>query len=185
MNKILKKRRIIVVSLAAVFIAAGSLGYLLLHSPNTTSKNDVSTSNPDNINYSPPSKTTLQQTANHKKDIASQTSKSSQATSSSAKSTSSNAKPIITSSGEYDNNVEVGSRVPNVYEEKGVCTLTLTKGGRSVTAKQNATPNVSEMSCGFITIASSNLSSGNWSAVISYSSVKHKGSSNPVLVAVK
>ena len=94
-------------------------------------------------------------------------------------------KPLITSYGQYEGNVEVVARVPGVFENSGKCTLTLRKGGKSVSETKNASPNVSEMSCGVIKISKSKLSSGSWSAVVSYKSTTVSGSSDTRTIEIK
>jgi hypothetical protein len=97
-----------------------------------------------------------------------------------------NASIFITYSGWDASNrvVEVDGYVQQVVEDGGTCTLTLTKGGASATASRPATPDVSSTSCGALTVPAGQLSSGTWSAVVSYASSKSQGSSAPVDVPV-
>ena len=80
--------------------------------------------------------------------------------------------------------VEVDGYVQQVVEDGGTCTLTLTKGGASATASRPATADVSSTSCGALTVPADQLSSGTWSAVVSYASSTSQGSSAPLDVQV-
>lgn len=80
--------------------------------------------------------------------------------------------------------VQVGGFVGGVVEEGGVCTLTLTKGGATVTGRTEALPDASTTSCGEVAVPGDELSAGTWRAVLSYSSDGHSGASEPVDVEV-
>lgn len=80
--------------------------------------------------------------------------------------------------------VQVGGYVTGVVEEGGVCTLTLTRAGRTVTGQQAATPDASTTACGAVTVPGDELSAGTWKAVLSYVSDGHAGSSDAVDVEV-
>jgi hypothetical protein len=130
----------------------------------------------DEINYNPPTEEETKAAEEHKKEIGGQAT--------TTQNSASRVKPLITSYGVYDGAVEVGARVPQAFESNGTCTLKLTKNSKTVTKSRKATPNVSEMSCGFITIPTSQLSKGVWAAVISYNSAKFSGTSDAVNVRV-
>ena len=80
--------------------------------------------------------------------------------------------------------VEVGGYVTGVVEDGGVCTLTLTKGGRTVTGSTNALPDASTTACGAVTVPGDQVSAGTWQAVLSYSSAGHSGTAEAVDVEV-
>jgi hypothetical protein len=80
--------------------------------------------------------------------------------------------------------VYVSGYLEGVVEDDGTCTLTLTKDGQSVSATKPGTSNVTNTSCGQLTIAGSELSTGVWTATVSYSSSASSGSSEPVQVEV-
>jgi hypothetical protein len=79
--------------------------------------------------------------------------------------------------------VEVGAYAA-VVEDAGTCTLTLTQGATQKTETISALVDVSTMSCGGFAISGSQLSSGTWTAVVSYSSTLSSGQSSPVEVVV-
>lgn len=140
---------------------------------------DVPIDQNSGINYTPPTEAEKEETEQHKKDLDSQNENDNK--SSSLKTVV----PVITSYGQGGSSAEVGSRVPGVIESNGTCTLTMKKGDKKVTQSQSATENVSETSCGFITISNDRLSKGNWSAQITYKSPKAKGFSETVTIEIK
>ena len=79
--------------------------------------------------------------------------------------------------------VEVGAYAA-VVEEGGTCTLTLTGAGASATRTNDALTDVSTVSCGGFLIPGSALSTGTWSAVVTYASPSFSGTSSPVEVSV-
>lgn len=79
--------------------------------------------------------------------------------------------------------VEVGAYAA-VVEEGGTCTLTLTRAGASATRTNDALTDVSTVSCGGFLIPGSELSTGTWSAVVTYASPSFSGTSSPVEVSV-
>ena len=79
--------------------------------------------------------------------------------------------------------VEVGAYAA-VVEGAGSCTLTLRKGEVVRSQTLDALEDVSTTSCGGFLIPGSDLSTGTWSAVVSYTSAQSAGQSNPVEVTV-
>ncbi|WP_407341745.1 hypothetical protein [Pengzhenrongella phosphoraccumulans] len=73
--------------------------------------------------------------------------------------------------------VEVGAFVEGVVEEGGSCTLKLTKGSKIVTAQANASADAAITGCGDLSVSGASLSSGTWSATVSYASVTSAGTS--------
>ncbi len=93
--------------------------------------------------------------------------------------------PIITAYGyTAAGGVEVGSRVPGIIENGGTCTLVVEKDGKQITQTKKSTDNVSETSCGFISITADKFSSGTWTAQVNYSSKKARGSSESVNIEI-
>ena len=80
--------------------------------------------------------------------------------------------------------VEVGAYVEGVIEKTGTCTLTLTRSGRSVTATNPGAADATSTTCGALAIPGTKLSSGTWSAVVSYASPTSAGASTPTEVKV-
>ncbi len=175
--KIHKKRKLFIASSVIVLlIAAGGGIYYFKHRTDNQPQVDPVTGGA--INYGPPTK---QDTADIDNEINSDQSAQDQYTKPKGKTVS----PMIVSSGQTKSGVEVSARVPGINEDGGTCTLTLSKGSDKVSSSKKATPNVSEVSCGFITISNSKLSPGNWSATVSYLSDSYSGVSDNVTVTVK
>lgn len=93
--------------------------------------------------------------------------------------------PVITSWFQNDEGITVLSRVPGVFESGGTCTLKLSKAGNIVSASKLGIANVSEVSCGTITIPGDKLTAGEWVANVYYSSPSAKGSSKGLDVSFK
>lgn len=83
-----------------------------------------------------------------------------------------------------ERSVQVGGYVAGVIEDGGVCTLTLTKGGRIVTGRTDAVADASTTACGAVTVPGDQVSAGTWEAVLSYSSDGYTGTSDAVDVEV-
>lgn len=175
--KIKNKKSIgLLLAVALILVAGGIYGY-----SKVSDKNDVGTqpTSENKTKYSPPTDEE-QNAGNTAKDKFDNNSEPTNNTNG-VKSVT----PEITYKGVYQGNVEVNSHVPGIFEKSGKCTLTLKKDGKTVSQSRTAVPNVSEMSCGLIKIPTSKLSSGTWSATITYSSVKAKGVSDEVFIGVK
>jgi hypothetical protein len=80
--------------------------------------------------------------------------------------------------------VEVSGLVDQVVDADGTCTATLTSGARVVTASGPATPDRTTTACGSVYVDGAELASGTWSAVLSFASADHSGSSAAVAVEV-
>ena len=80
--------------------------------------------------------------------------------------------------------VEVGGYVEGVVEDGGVCTLTLTKGGTTVTGRADASADAATTACGAVTVPGDEVSAGTWTAVLGYASDEHSGTSDAVDVEV-
>lgn len=83
-----------------------------------------------------------------------------------------------------DGVIEEGSFVQGVVETGGTCVLTLTRGATSVTASGPAEPDATTTSCGGLSVPGDQVSSGTWSAVVSYRSDRTEGTSPAVEVTV-
>lgn len=98
-----------------------------------------------------------------------------------------NVTPTLTSWGQNPStkDLEAAGYVSGIVENGGTCTLTATRGSKQVSESISATQNAQNVSCGLITIARSNLSTGTWSLILSYSSASSEGTSNPQNQEVK
>jgi hypothetical protein len=73
--------------------------------------------------------------------------------------------------------VQAGGYVRGVLEREGECTLTLTRDGQQVQASTTAEPDAKTMACGLLSIPRDQLTSGTWTAVLSYASETTSGES--------
>lgn len=173
----IKNKKLLLTLTTIIILAVAAAGvYYVKHKHNTDN-----TPSSGGINYGPPTNAEKQESADAKKAIDERQAKiDSQPQTSSKK-----VVPLIVSYGQDGNVVKVSARVPGIFEESGTCTLTLSKDGVNVTQSKAATQNVSEMSCGFISIERSKLSSGTWSATVTYSSKDAGGTSSPTSIKVQ
>jgi hypothetical protein len=83
-----------------------------------------------------------------------------------------------------DREAEIGGFVSGVVEDGGTCTLTLSKGGETVSAEAEGMADASTTSCGEVAVGADRLSAGTWEAVLSYASATSAGSAEPVRIEV-
>lgn len=99
-----------------------------------------------------------------------------------------NVTPVITYADQtqYGNGqVEVGAYVNGIFENGGVCTLTLTKESITRTANVNAVEDANAVDCPAMVIPWSSLDVGTWQAIVTYHSSTSQGTSAPRNVEVK
>lgn len=177
-KKLSQKNKILMLAVLSLLLVVGASAYYLNDRKDTaTPPSDVTQAEGEKINFNPPTENEKKQTEEFKKNLETQPEQGPQ-------STGKTVKPVITSYGVYGGDVEVASRVPGAFEGSGTCTLKLSMGGKVVSKSRKAIQNVSEMSCGFITIPTSQLSSGTWSATVSYKSQELSGTSAAVNIRV-
>lgn len=83
-----------------------------------------------------------------------------------------------------DGVVAVIARASNVFEQGGTCTLTVTVGSSSQSVSAEAEQNVTDTQCGLLEVKFKGLESGKGKAVVTYSSDKFEGSSDPQDVTI-
>lgn len=183
MSKIKINKKILLVIAAVLTVVLVGLIYRGL----SVKHNDALTVTSDGkhkINLQPPTEEEQQQ-ANAVKDNAVKRQKQDQQAPTSTG--SSPVTPIISSWGQdaYTKDLSVAGYIPGIFEDGGTCTLDLESSGSKVNASQSASKNVSTVSCGYIAIPRTQLSSGDWTATISYSSPTSQGTSAPTEITVK
>lgn len=131
------------------------------------------------VNLDPPTEEEKQQAQNRKDEIVTQSeSQSSPPVSPDGKK---QVTPVITSADEN----AVRAYIPGIIEDGGTCTATLAKSGsQTVTVSSEGVANVSQTVCA-PSISDKNLSSGQWSVVLSYSSSKSGGKSAAYPLEIK
>lgn len=80
--------------------------------------------------------------------------------------------------------VSAAGYVADTVEQGGTCTLTLTRGGKSVEVTTEGIADASNTACGALTVAPAQLSTGTWTSVLTYSSTTSTGTSQSVQVKV-
>jgi len=94
--------------------------------------------------------------------------------------------PLITYSG-FDPAgpvVEVSAFVPGIAETDGQCSVTVTNGSETATGSGPARPDVAATQCGSIYATLPSGATGDWIAVVTYSSSTSVGSSAPVSIKI-
>lgn len=79
---------------------------------------------------------------------------------------------------------DISGFVPVVVEDEGECTFTLTSGSQTVTKKSTGLADASSTTCGQVTVAGSEISSGTWSVTLRYTSALYSGTSEPLELVI-
>jgi len=170
-------RRITVVVLVLVaVIISGSLAYAKFgttsdNPPAQTTDSNQTTENENGINLSPPTEQEKQETQQHKDELAQQQNQTGGSTS---------GKKQVQIEVYADKNT-VNASVYGVFEEGGTCTATVT-GPQTITRTSTGFGSASYTQCMPI---STNLSSGQWSVTVTYSSANAEGTSQPYTLKVE
>jgi len=149
------------------------------------------------INYNPPTKQEKAAGDEKKKELAQESNNQTQSSSSNTQASSSKAQAevVITSAAQFDQAqtpndpsddiIDIRAYVPNRYE-KGVCTITLSKGSLTVVKEAPAYPDTSYTICTNPLIKRSELPEpGDWQVVVAYSSDAAYGSATQIIRGVK
>lgn len=170
-NQFNKKTALIIGVILAAVIISGSV-FVMRRSPANTSQSPAPTT-------APATEEERQETEDRKDQMASDY--DNKPTPTPTPSDNSNTPPgqkatttiTITYAGQYaaDDSLEVGSYVNNIFEDGGICTLTMTKGSRTVTKEVTGVRDVSKTLCPVFTVAKAELGeTGTWTYVVSYES---------------
>jgi len=183
------KRKIFITSVVLVVLVAGSIVYIF----NRNSKKDnktVTSDNPisiDSTNYNPPTKEEKQETEQFKKEQEAKQNAnidSQQVTSSTQK--SGIAIVAISNLQSTSQAATASGFVSNVFEDGGNCTLTLTLGNQKITGTSKGIADVNKTTCPEIYIPRGSIpQSGQWTAVLSYTSSKISGTSDRKTIEIK
>ena len=174
-----KKKTIIAVVIAVVMLSTGFSIYKFRGNSSSTSGSDTG-----GINFNPPTEQEKQSAEAHKEEVAKQAEfEDNPPASSRTKSVT----PVISSWGQNPEtkSVEVTGYIGTIYESGGTCKVTLTKEDKNVTETTTSQKDVNRTSCPAAVIPASNLSPGQWSATLTYTSSTAQGTSSAVLVTVK
>lgn len=183
-TKITSRKVLILISVLVIaLLVTGATFYL-----SNNSSNEENAGNGEDINYSPPSEEEKAAAEQNKAEVVKRQNLDGQSsTSRQGDGAKKDVLPIISSWGQNLNNknVEVTGYVSGVYENGGICTLTLERSGKKVTGKHIAHKDAQTTTCGLIVISRNALSTGVWKATISYSSSTAQGTSKSVNVEVE
>ncbi len=160
---------------AAVVLLLGLGLYVVKARP--FSKKTPTATNP--VNYGPATAQEKSETEQHKKDLA-----ENQPSSTSTTAGKTNVKPVITYADQYGQNVEVGSYVAGIFENGGTCQLTLTKGSMNVERSATGVSSATTTNCPTFSVKVSDLTPGDWTAKVTYSSQAAEGTSDTKVISV-
>lgn len=175
-NKMNKVTKIGIIAAIAILVAGGIV--FAYRSKNESSKTPDATpvsqqSNP-NINLEPATDQEKQATEQHKNDLAQQTPPNTNTTPSGQKKQVS---VVITSA----TSTSLNAYISGVLEDSGTCTLTLTRGSQTVTKSSPGFGNVNTTNC--TPINYDTLSTGTWTATLTYTSPTAEGKSQTTIEA--
>jgi hypothetical protein len=84
-----------------------------------------------------------------------------------------------------DGQINANGFITTMIEEGGTCTFTLKKDGVTKQTTSTSLPDAQSTVCGLMQISRDEVSSGNWTATLSYNSDKYEGVSEERLVTVE
>ena len=175
------QKKFLYISIPLLIIAAGFGFYIYSKSNDSSSDVPENTGqSSDGINYSPPTQADAEENDRHKAELGSEDNSDNQTTAGKKQ-----VKPEIATVDQTSSKIEVSARVPGVIEDGGTCTFTFTRAGSNVSKKSTGVSNVSETSCGFVSIDKTTLSKGTWSLSVKYGSNKASGTSSSEQIEVK
>lgn len=94
------------------------------------------------------------------------------------------AEALITSVAATTAGYTLSGLVVGIIDNGGTCTFSMTMGTRAAKAERSGLADASGTSCGSVQISSSQLSTGTWRAVLTYSTAAGTATSAPVEVTV-
>ena len=177
------KKTIVIIAILLLLLVLATIGYLLFKNSNfgnifksgnaPISQSKESDRPVNDVDYSGPSETDIEESQNGKKNIEENDS-----------TTNSSSVPVAVSFADVvDNNVEIRAFIPGVIEGTGKCTATLNQGAQTIQRSSDAFIDASSSQCDPIYIPVSELpSKGTWSLVVVYTSSLHTGKSDPLEV---
>jgi hypothetical protein len=135
----------------------------------------------ESINLEPPTEQDKQVVDQQKQDISKNEQQTTPLT------PSGKVTPVITYAGQYDQDkgVEVAARVPGVFEDKGICKISLMRGLQTIVRETEGFKDFRDTVCIPATIPMSDFpETGDWTVVVSYVSTTSSGTSSPTVIRV-
>lgn len=166
--------------LAVLLIVALGVVIFIVLKPNPTDRTDLTvTESGQEINLNPPT----EDEENSGDEVKSEIVEREKARNNSANSGSEKRQvtPVITYADQVNPKghgpVEVGAYVGNVFEDEGICTLTLSRGDVTRNKDVKAVKGAQSMDCPVMSVDTSGLVAGTWTATVSYGSSSSYGTS--------
>lgn len=174
-----KPIKITILAALAILLALGAFWFY--------NRSNETLESEDGINYEPPTETEISETDQHKEELAEELSEDEQDGNQAEDSSDKRSvTPIISYWGQPSegDDLEVNGYVPGIVEKNGSCTARLVKNGKTVEETKVALDDAQTTSCGLIVIPRNELTAGDWSLSLNYSSPSSAGSSETVTVTI-
>lgn len=140
----------------------------------------------ETINFNPPTDKEKEAGNEKKDDIAENQTDQEPTTSAPNQESRKSVKPIITSAGQYEEQIEVRSFVPGIYENTGTCTVTFTQNNSKIERKVEGIQDATTTRCDTVMILREDFpSTGTWTVKVNYSSPSSQGESDVISFEVK
>jgi hypothetical protein len=176
-TKLSKNQLLPIILAGLVLVLVGGLIFNRWQDSKSSSSQDTNQADDAEINLSPPTEEEIKAAQEHKDELVKQQNQQNQPT-------NGKVTPIIIDAGYYDNQLEVRSFVPGIFEAGGTCTVTASKGNEKVSKQSAASQGATTTDCPVTNIPRSELSAGSWTVVVSYVSTTNQGSSETRIVEV-
>lgn len=182
-NRLLKNK----ITYLVVFVLISTLVFFLVFSSNkNTSETIPEIPKPlENINLNPPTEEEKQQAIDNKSKIDENEEKIKQ----NFENTTNNkkiVKPLITFSGQYSDKIEVGSYIPEIFEDGGTCTAVFTINTSVISKQVNSVKEGRSTFCPLFSVESSEFSEkGIWNVIVKYESKLYFGESETTQMEIR
>lgn len=185
-NKLLKpvtnKALIVVLVLVFIFLAITALELAnvtnFTRGDNPAATTDQ-TEEQETINFDPPTDKEKEAGDEKKDEITKNQPDQEPAPSAPVEDNRKSVKPIITSAGHYEDQIEVRSFVPGIYENSGTCTVVFMQNNNRIERQVEGIQDATTTRCDTVTILREDFpSSGTWTVKVNYSSPSSQGESD-------
>lgn len=183
MTKIKKPSKKVLLGVLAVVILLGAAAYFYNreNNKNSSGQDTDSPSSQETINFDPPTEEDKRRVDENKQRITEQEQERIKNQQASGGTTLRSVTPLINFAEQNGENIEIGSYVPGIFENDGICTVTVTKGTNVVTKDVAGVKEGNATFCPLFVINKNEFpETGTWSAVVSYKSPAFEGKSASV-----
>lgn len=176
MNK--NKKLLIIICICVLLITVASAAYLLFHTNKSGNNESSGNVQQETINFDSPSDEEIVAGDDKKSQIENDESES-DSDNSANPNDKKTVTPIITSAGQYGDQIEVRAFVPNIYEANGTCIVTFTNNNDKIERQVEGIQDATTTRCDTVTILREDFpSSGTWTVRVAYSSPSSQGESD-------